>query len=160
MRWGLVALIGLPPRPTQVVEFRWRKSAEATVNGTAGRVWLTDDEYAGYYYGFANDALWPLCHRAFVKPVFRPGDLDAYRAANARFADAVFEEAIGDSPVVLVQDYHFALAPAMLRERMPLGTIITFWHIPWPEAQRFRLALGIAAARGSARARSSVSNRR
>jgi trehalose 6-phosphate synthase len=103
------------------------------------RVWLTDDEYAGYYYGFANDALWPLCHRAFVKPVFRPADLDAYWAANARFADAVCEEAVDESPVILVQDYHFAFAPAMLREQMPLSTIVTFWHVPWPEAQRFSM---------------------
>ncbi len=103
------------------------------------RVWLTDDEYAGYYYGFANDALWPLCHRAFVKPVFHPEDLDAYWIANARFVDAVAEEALDERPVVLVQDYHFALAPAMLRERMPLSTIVTFWHIPWPEAQRYSI---------------------
>ncbi|CAN5874436.1 trehalose-6-phosphate synthase [soil metagenome] len=103
------------------------------------RVWLTDDEYAGYYYGFANDALWPLCHRAFVKPVFRAADLDAYRAANARFADAVCEEAVDDTPIVLVQDYHFAFAPAMLRERLPLSTIVTFWHVPWPERQRFSI---------------------
>ena len=103
------------------------------------RVWLTDDEFAGYYYGFANDGLWPLCHRAFVKPVFRPADLDAYWAANARFADAVCEEAADDAPFVLVQDYHFALAPAMLREQMPLATIVSFWHIPWPEPQRFSI---------------------
>lgn len=103
------------------------------------RVWLTDDEYAGYYYGFANDALWPLCHRAFVKPVFRAADLDAYWAANARFAQAVCEEAVDHAPVVLVQDYHFALAPAMLRQQMPLSTIVTFWHVPWPEQQRFSI---------------------
>lgn len=103
------------------------------------RVWLTDDEYAGYYYGFANDGLWPLCHRAFVKPVFRAADLDAYWAANARFAEAVCEEAVDDSPIVLVQDYHFALAPAMLRQQMPQSTIVTFWHVPWPERQRFSI---------------------
>jgi trehalose 6-phosphate synthase len=103
------------------------------------RVWLNDDEYAGYYYGFANDALWPLCHRAFAKPVFRAADLDAYWAANARFVEAVCEEAVDDSPVVLVQDYHFAFAPAMLREQMPLSTIVTFWHVPWPERQRFSI---------------------
>jgi len=103
------------------------------------RVWLTDDEYAGYYYGFANDALWPLCHRAFAKPVFRAADLDAYWAANARFVDAVCEESVDDSPIVLVQDYHFAFAPAMLREQLPHSTIVTFWHVPWPERQRFSI---------------------
>ena len=103
------------------------------------RVWLNEEEYAGYYYGFANEALWPLCHRAFVKPVFRPADLDAYWVANARFADAVSEEAVDDTPVVLVQDYHFALAPAMIREQLPASTISTFWHVPWPDWQAFSL---------------------
>jgi trehalose 6-phosphate synthase len=103
------------------------------------RVWLSEDEYQGYYYGFANEALWPLCHRAFVKPVFRATDLDAYWVANARFADAVVEEAIDDTPVVLVQDYHFALAPAMIREQLPASTVSTFWHVPWPDPQTFDL---------------------
>lgn len=103
------------------------------------RVWFTDAVYADYCYGFANDGLWPLCHRAFVKPVFRATDLDAYWPANARCADAVCEEAADDAPVVLVQDYHFGFAPAMLRQRMPLSTIVTFWHVPWPEAQRFSI---------------------
>ena len=74
-----------------------------------------------------------------MKPVFRPADLDSYWAANAKFADAVCEEAADETPVVLVQDYHFALAPAMLREQMPLSTIVSFWHVPWPEAQRFSI---------------------
>lgn len=101
------------------------------------RVWLSDEEYAGYYCGFANEALWPLCHRAFVKPMFRAADLDAYWVANSRFADAVAEEATFDSPIVLVQDYHFAFAPAMIREHLPASTISTFWHVPWPDPQRF-----------------------
>jgi trehalose 6-phosphate synthase len=101
------------------------------------RVWFSEEEYSGYYYGFANEALWPLCHRVFVKPVFRASDLDAYWIANARFADAVAEEAAGDSPIVLVQDYHFALAPAMIRQQLPASTISTFWHVPWPDWQTF-----------------------
>jgi trehalose 6-phosphate synthase len=103
------------------------------------RVWLDEQEYDGYYYGFANEALWPLCHRAFVKPVFRPADLDAYWTANSRFADAVAEEALDDAPIVLVQDYHFALAPAMIRAQLPASSISTFWHVPWPEPQTFAL---------------------
>jgi trehalose 6-phosphate synthase len=101
------------------------------------RVWLTPREQQGYYYGFANEALWPLCHHAGVPPVFRSQDFDAYRAVNARFAAAVSEEAAGESPIVLVQDYHFALAPHILRERLPLSTIVTFWHIPWPDPREF-----------------------
>jgi len=103
------------------------------------RVWLDEQEYAGYYYGFASEALWPLCHRAFIKPVFRPSDLDAYWTANARFVDAVVDEALDDTPIVLVQDYHFALAPAMIRAQLPASRVSTFWHAPWPDWQTLRL---------------------
>ncbi|MFO1329661.1 MAG: trehalose-6-phosphate synthase [Rubrivivax sp.] len=101
------------------------------------RVWLTPEEEQGYYYGFANEGLWPLCHVAHVRPVFRESDWQAYRAVNQRFADAVVAEARGPDPVVLVQDYHFALLPALVRERLPQATILTFWHIPWPNAESF-----------------------
>jgi trehalose 6-phosphate synthase len=103
------------------------------------RVWLEPHEQQGYYDGFANEGLWPLCHRAHVQPVFRSGDFDTYRAVNARFADAVCEEANGESPLVLVQDYHFALAPRLIHERLPRSTIVAFWHIPWPNARDFEI---------------------
>ena len=89
------------------------------------RIWLTAEEERGYYYGFANEGLWPLCHVAHVRPVFRESDWGAYRAVNQRFADAVVAEARSADPVVLVQDYHFALLPAMIREQLPQATILT-----------------------------------
>jgi len=101
------------------------------------RVWLTPEEEQGYYYGFANEGMWPLCHVAHVRPVFRESDWETYRAVNQRFADAVVAEARGEDPVVLVQDYHFALLPAMVREKLPQATILTFWHIPWPNPESF-----------------------
>jgi trehalose 6-phosphate synthase len=103
------------------------------------RVWLDDRERRGYYYGFANEALWPLCHGVYVRPVFRADDFTSYGVVNARFADAVREEAGGASPFVLVQDYHFALAPRMIHERLPLSTVISFWHIPWPSPRDFAI---------------------
>jgi trehalose 6-phosphate synthase len=103
------------------------------------RVWLDADEEQGYYYGFANEALWPLCHRAHVRPVFRSNDLQTAWEVNARFADAVCDEATTESPIVLVQDYHLALAPFIIRERLPLSTIVTFWHVPWPDWQTFEI---------------------
>ncbi|MBN2438978.1 MAG: trehalose-6-phosphate synthase [Deltaproteobacteria bacterium] len=104
---------------------------------TLRRIWLTKEEEAGYYYGFANEGLWPLCHIAHVRPIFRTNDWERYVAVNQRFADAVVEEANSDDPVILVQDYHFALLPAMIRGLLPRATLITFWHIPWPNPESF-----------------------
>ena len=104
---------------------------------TLRRVWLTQEEEEGYYYGFSNEGLWPLCHMAHVRPVFRTSDWEQYVAVNQRFADAVIHEARTDDPVVLVQDYHFALLPRMVREKFPKATIIMFWHIPWPNPESF-----------------------
>src|SRR6478735_2882791 len=101
------------------------------------RIWLTAEEEQGYYYGFANEGMWPLCHVAHVRPVFRESDWQAYREINQRFADAVVEEARSEDPIVLVQDYHFALVPAMIRAKLPAATILTFWHIPWPNPESF-----------------------
>jgi trehalose 6-phosphate synthase len=100
------------------------------------RVWLTEEEERGYYYGFSNEGLWPLCHVAHTRPIFRSGDWTHYQAINRRFADAAVEEVDADDPIILVQDYHFALAPRMIREQLPKATIITFWHIPWPNFER------------------------
>jgi trehalose 6-phosphate synthase len=104
---------------------------------TLRRVWLTKEEEAGYYYGFANEGIWPLCHIAHVRPIFRTTDWRQYVAINQRFADAVVKESDSDDPVVLVQDYHFALLPGMIRNSLPKATIITFWHIPWPNPESF-----------------------
>lgn len=106
---------------------------------TLRRVWLSDAEQDGYYYGFANEGMWPLCHIAFVRPNFRTSDWEHYVAVNRKFADAVVAEARTSNPIVLVQDYHFALLPRMVRERLPDATIVTFWHIPWPNAEVFSI---------------------
>ncbi|MEP6836168.1 MAG: trehalose-6-phosphate synthase [Gemmatimonas sp.] len=103
------------------------------------RVWMTEDEEAGYYYGFANEGLWPLCHIAHVRPTFRSGDFEMYKLINQRFAQAVVKESRTSDPIVLIQDYHFALLPRMIRELMPNATVITFWHIPWPNPESFAI---------------------
>ncbi len=103
------------------------------------RVWLTPQEEAGYYYGFANEGLWPLCHIAHVRPVFRTADWEQYLKANRKFANTVTQESTSADPIVLVQDYHFALLPRMIREALPTATIITFWHIPWPNPEAFAI---------------------
>jgi trehalose 6-phosphate synthase len=103
------------------------------------RVWLDDEEVQGYYDGFSNEGLWPLCHVAHTRPAFRAGDWRRYQLVNEKFAQAVCEEASGADPIVLVQDYHFALAPRLIRQRLPRATVIAFWHIPWPSAERFAM---------------------
>ncbi|HEX2880801.1 MAG TPA: trehalose-6-phosphate synthase [Polyangiaceae bacterium] len=101
------------------------------------RVTLSSAEEKGYYYGFSNEGLWPLCHIADARPSFRSEDWKHYQAVNEKFVDAVCAEVDADDPIVLVQDYHFALAPRLIRERLPRATVIMFWHIPWPNSQRF-----------------------
>ncbi len=101
------------------------------------RVWLSSEEERGYYYGFANEGLWPLCHIAHTRPIFRGEDWDHYRSVNEKFVSTLLEETDSADPIVLVQDYHFALAPALIRRRLPRATVIMFWHIPWPNAEQF-----------------------
>jgi len=101
------------------------------------RVWLTPEEEKGYYYGFSNEGLWPLCHIAHARPRFSHADWQHYRTVNERFVDAVCQEVDVEDPIVLVQDYHFALVPRLLRERLPQATVIAFWHIPWPNSENF-----------------------
>lgn len=103
------------------------------------RVWLSPAEEKGYYYGFSNEGLWPLCHLADARPTFRSQDWRHYQEVNRKFVDAVCAEVDSEDPIVLVQDYHFALAPKLIRERLPRATVITFWHIPWPNSERFAI---------------------
>jgi trehalose 6-phosphate synthase/phosphatase len=104
---------------------------------TLRRVWLTDEQEQGYYYGFSNEGIWPLCHLAYVRPAFRAGDWRAYEEVNAKFAEVVAAESNTDSPVILIQDFHFALLPQLIRKKIPKATIALFWHIPWPNAETF-----------------------
>ena len=105
---------------------------------TLRRVWLSKDEEDGYYYGFANEGLWPLCHIAHTRPVFRGSDWEYYQEVNRKFADALLQEmANTDRPVLLLQDYHFALLPKLIKRERPDARVAIFWHIPWPNPEAF-----------------------
>jgi len=105
---------------------------------TLRRVWLSKEEEQGYYYGFANEGLWPLCHIAHTRPLFRANDWKHYQEVNRKFADALLEEMQDTKrPVVLLQDYHFALLPRMIKEQRPEARVAIFWHIPWPNPEAF-----------------------
>ena len=106
---------------------------------TLRRVWLSKAEERGYYYGFSNEALWPLCHVAYTRPRFDSRHWQHYQRVNQKFADAVLEE-VGDEPAaVFIQDYHFALLPRMLKDRREDLVVAQFWHIPWPNREVFRV---------------------
>jgi trehalose 6-phosphate synthase len=102
------------------------------------RVWLSKEEEEGYYYGLANEGIWPLCHIAHTRPLFRAADWEMYREVNRKFAEAVLEEMREtENPAVLVQDYHFALLPALIKQQRPDARVAIFWHIPWPNSEAF-----------------------
>jgi trehalose 6-phosphate synthase len=105
---------------------------------TLRRVWLSKEEDEGFYFGFANEGLWPLCHIAHTRPIFRAADWEQYQAVNRKFAAALLDEMNGDrNPLVLAQDYHFALLPRMIKEKRPDARVAIFWHIPWPNPEAF-----------------------
>jgi trehalose 6-phosphate synthase len=105
------------------------------------RIWLNKEEEEGYYYGFSNEGLWPLCHIAHTRPIFRAEDWKSYQAVNVKFADALLEEMKDvEKPIVLVQDYHFALLPRLIKEKKPEARVAIFWHIPWPAPQAFDIS--------------------
>jgi len=105
---------------------------------TLRRVWLSQEEEDGYYYGFSNEGLWPLCHIAHTRPIFRASDWESYQSVNRKFARAALAEMEGiEEPFLLVQDYHFAMLPRLVKEERPDARIGIFWHIPWPNPQAF-----------------------
>lgn len=105
---------------------------------TLRRVWLTKEQEDHYYYGFSNEGLWPLCHIAHTRPVFRKEDWEFYVEVNELYAKAVIEEIKNqEDPFILVQDYHFALLPKLIKDRRPDAKVAIFWHIPWPNPESF-----------------------
>jgi trehalose 6-phosphate synthase len=103
-------------------------------------VWLTKEEEKGYYYGFSNEGFWPLCHIAHTRPSFRVEDWEYYQIVNKKFAQATLEELEdAEEPMVLIQDYHFALLPRLIKEERPDARVALFWHIPWPNPESFSI---------------------
>ncbi len=103
------------------------------------RIWLNKEEEDGYYYGFSNEGLWPLCHNTHTRPLFRENDWNTYKKVNQKFADSVLEELPAKNPFVFIQDYHFTLLGRMIKEKRPDATIALFWHIPWPTPESFSI---------------------
>jgi trehalose 6-phosphate synthase len=102
------------------------------------RIFLSKEEEEGYYYGFSNEGIWPLCHITHTRPTFRLDDWITYQQVNQKFADAIIEE-IKDKnePLIFIQDYHFALLPFLIKSKRPDAHVALFWHIPWPNPEVF-----------------------
>jgi trehalose 6-phosphate synthase len=103
------------------------------------RVWLSKEEEEGYYYGFSNEGLWPLCHITHTRPIFRDADWQMYKKVNQKFAESILEELPNKNPFLFIQDYHFTLLGRMIKEKRPDATIALFWHIPWPNSESFSI---------------------
>jgi trehalose 6-phosphate synthase len=95
----------------------------------------------------ANATLWFVHHLLFdtaVQPCFGPEfrrDWQSYVAYNQAFARALGPAATL-APVtarVLVQDYHLALVPRMLRDKVPGIRIAHFSHTPWAPVDYYRI---------------------
>jgi trehalose 6-phosphate synthase len=105
---------------------------------TLRRVWLTKEEEDHFYYGFSNEGLWPLCHIAHTRPIFRILDWEFYKKVNEDFAKAVLKETKDEEqPFILIQDFHFALLPELIKKEKPKAKVAIFWHIPWPNPESF-----------------------
>ncbi len=107
---------------------------------TLKRVWLTKEEEIGFYNGFSNEGFWPLCHIAHTRPIFRKSDWEQYHKVNKKFSTSLLKEIKNQkNPLILIQDFHFALLPRMIKQERPDATIGLFWHIPWPNAESFSI---------------------
>lgn len=107
---------------------------------TLKRIWLTEKEEKGFYVGFSNEALWPLCHMAHTRPIFRKNNWQEFKTVNGKFAESLLAE-IKDvqRPLILIQDFHFSLLPRMIKKSRPDAQIGLFWHVPWPSAEAFSI---------------------
>lgn len=107
---------------------------------TLRRVWLTEEEEKGHYYGFSNEGLWALFHIAHTRPIFRKEDWEQFKKVNGKFAAIVLSEIRKlHRPIILIQDFHFALLPRMIKKSRPDATIGLFWHVPWVSSEAFSI---------------------
>jgi trehalose-6-phosphate synthase len=106
---------------------------------TLRRVWLSKEEEEGFYFGYANEGLWPLSHIVYARPIFRERDWEMYRRVNEIFCAAVLQELRGQPGFVFIQDYHFALLSRLIKNQRPDVVVAQFWHVPWPNREAFRV---------------------
>jgi len=106
---------------------------------TLKRIWMSKEEENGFYYGYANQVLWPLSHIAYRQPVFDASHWEYYQKINAKFAQAVLEGKRDKKLFVWLQDYHLSLCAEIIKKKNPNAIVALFWHIPWPNPEVFRI---------------------
>lgn len=122
------------PEPTpDTGEPDFRDETEHGVPFPLLHVGLTKSEMRGYYNGFCNRVLWPMCHTILRRVSPRLDYWTQFRTINERFADVIAGHSTpGD--LVWLHDYHLMLVPAALRKRVgPRQRLGYFHHIPFPK---------------------------
>jgi trehalose 6-phosphate synthase/phosphatase len=97
---------------------------------------LSAEELDGYYYGFANEILWPLFHDLQTRCNFNPAYWGVYRKVNRKFAEVIFRNA-GENDHIWVHDYQLISVGRELRALGSVAEIGFFLHIPFPPLDLF-----------------------
>src|SRR3977135_3061915 len=112
------------------------KSPPACQGGTFGSLTyavsdLSRRDIEQYYHGFANRALWPICHYRLDLADLSECNAAAYFRVNEQFARQL-HEMLRQDDMIWVHDYHFIPLARVLRELGCVNRIGFFMHIPWP----------------------------
>ena len=112
--------------------------------GSSHFVATEPEAYALFYGRFSNEVLWLLQHELpfpeeLTNALRDEAWRDGYKPINEAFAAKVVEElTCGSIRAVMFHDYHFYLAPGMVRQSCPGAYLQHFLHIPWPSPQVWR----------------------
>jgi trehalose 6-phosphate synthase len=102
---------------------------------------LTARQHKGFYQGFSNAILWPVCHYRVGLMQYSREELEVYLEVNALFA-RVLAPLLEPDDTVWVQDYQLFPLGAALRREGVKTRIGFFLHIPFPPEQLFRALPG------------------
>lgn len=92
---------------------------------------LSQRDLDDYYYGFANRALWPVCHYRLDLTGFNRRNTAGYFRVNEFFARRL-AQLLQPDDLIWIHDYHFIPLASYLRRMGFTNRIGFFLHIPWP----------------------------
>ncbi len=128
--WSGLTAEEIPKGALEKVKKEARKEACIAVN-------FTEEEIAGFYYGFSNRSIWPLFHYFMEYTHWDADQWSIYKKVNQKYADVVLEN-YKEGDLIWVHDYQLLLVPNMIREKAPDAHIGFFNHIPFPSYEVFR----------------------